>query len=92
MGSSWSARNPSRKCILCFSPRELMGTIPGSTTTITPENAENMINWIIKPMINDSILKRKLWQPEQDIYLYVRLILDKYTKDQCASSRRICGE
>ena len=55
-----------------------MGTIPGSTTTITPENAENMINWIIKPMINDSILKRKLWQPEQDIYLYVRLILDKY--------------
>lgn len=36
MGSNWSPRNPSLKCIRCFSPRELIGTTPGSTTTTTP--------------------------------------------------------
>ncbi|MPC15699.1 hypothetical protein E2C01_008498 [Portunus trituberculatus] len=36
IGSSWSARNPSLRCMRCFSPRELMGTTPGSTTTMTP--------------------------------------------------------
>lgn len=36
MGSNWSARNPSRKCMRCFSPREFIGTTPGSTTTATP--------------------------------------------------------
>lgn len=36
MGSSWSARKESRRCILCFSPRELMGITPGSTMTTTP--------------------------------------------------------
>lgn len=36
MGSSWSARNESRRCILCFSPLELIGITPGSTMTTTP--------------------------------------------------------
>ena len=36
IGSSWSARKPSLRCIRCFSPRELIGTTPGSTTTTTP--------------------------------------------------------
>ena len=36
IGSSWSARKASRRCMRCFSPRELIGTTRGSTTTTTP--------------------------------------------------------
>lgn len=36
MGSSWSARKESRRCMRCFSPLELMGMTPGSTMTTTP--------------------------------------------------------
>ena len=36
MGSSWSAKKPSLRCILCFSPLELIGTVPGSATTTIP--------------------------------------------------------
>lgn len=36
MGSNWSARKESLKCIRCFSPLEFIGMTPGSTITTTP--------------------------------------------------------
>ena len=36
MGSNSSAKKESRRCIRCFSPLELMGIVPGSTTTTIP--------------------------------------------------------
>ena len=36
MGSNWSAKNPSLRCMRCFSPLELMGTVPGSAITTMP--------------------------------------------------------
>ncbi|TNN44794.1 hypothetical protein EYF80_045006 [Liparis tanakae] len=43
MGSSWSARKPSRRCMRCFSPRELMGMTPMSTTTTTPTISTTLV-------------------------------------------------
>ena len=36
MGSNSSAKKESRRCMRCFSPLELMGIVPGSTTTTIP--------------------------------------------------------
>ena len=36
IGSISSARKESRRFILCFSPREFIGMVPGSTTTTIP--------------------------------------------------------
>ena len=44
MGSSPSVKKESRRCIRCFSPLELMGIVPGSTTTTIPVTTyRNMI-------------------------------------------------
>ncbi|RNA40295.1 hypothetical protein BpHYR1_017904 [Brachionus plicatilis] len=36
IGSNRSLKNPSLKCMRCFSPLLFIGTTPGSTTTTTP--------------------------------------------------------
>ena len=57
MGSSSSAKKESRRCIRCFSPLELMGIVPGSTTTTIPVTTYR--NMIVK--VTQEIAKVTLW-------------------------------
>ena len=57
MGSSSSAKKESRRCIRCFSPLELMGIVPGSTTTTIPVTTYR--NMVVK--VTQEIAKVTLW-------------------------------